>query len=188
MPLQWKIYFWCSLYALIWSATFFFIVLKEYVASRNSYTDTEFLSGISLWLLFGMVIKSSLSIKSLLHFKNGTMPLKFERKLIATSFSTTILFVIFLLWYLMLFLLEFIKYPPNFFNKEYGVAFLQITALISIVAVIVSAIFINIYDIVMLKAIRKKYYDNLTVSEEAIKESKGEQALSPENNAAHERF
>jgi hypothetical protein len=155
MEMRWKIYYACSIYAFLWSTIFFVIVLHEWDS------DNKIFSFALACLLLGMSLKSALSLKSAIHYRRGTAPLPLERTFILVGFCANIVFVIIMIALLIPLLYDFISNPSNYYKQDERLPYLQVFVIFSFIVVAVCAILINVYDVVILRAIRKRCHDSI---------------------------
>ena len=165
MPLKWKIYCVYSVYVFLWGAGFFFILLYDALTSHLR-DDDAFFHDFLIGLLFWMPLKAILSLKSLRHYRKSTIPNKWERRLIRISFCITIIAICFLIVISLPLLVEFVLYPSDFVNHDEKYPFRALAIAVSILLATICTVFVNVLDISVLKAIRKKYYDSLILDED----------------------
>jgi len=168
MPLKWKIYYLCSLYLLL-SCTVFFCMLV-YTAITTSSAAGEIIKSyiIAAAVLAALSFKSVLSIRAIGHFKNYTPHSKFERAAFIAGFCFTLIFGItgFVLCLTIMIPEDFTRH-----GDQQPLAFGDFSEMVidfSLFATVLCCLFFAVFDLFLLKAIRKRYYNNLIVLGESI--------------------
>lgn len=171
MPLQWKIYCVCNVYVFLWGTVFFFMLLYDVLISHLT-DDDAFFHDFSIGLLFWMPLKAILSLKSVRHYRKGTLPQKWERRLIQISFCVSVIAICFLILISLTLLVGFTLHPSDFISHDEKFPFRALDFVRSILLATFCTVFINALDISVLKAISEKYYAGLILAEDSVNKLK----------------
>jgi hypothetical protein len=157
MPVKFKIYYACSLYLLLWGCamtTFLYLTpLKDRLGRPNTAIT------ITMCLLFViLIVKSLLSIKAVHHYKSNTRHSKGGRRLFISTFCLTILVTLIMSATAILMLGNLIKNGEDT-DAQGHVYISQLLYHVLYFTATACSIYLCILDLILLKAIRKGYYN-----------------------------
>jgi hypothetical protein len=158
MPLKWKIYYWCSLHLLLYATLLFFNSCFNLLTEG---VNAEKIINFALGLVFLVALsaKAELSIKGVHHYKNGRLFSKTGRIFFIIGFCVFGGFTLFGIWFSIssVILVDFSNKQnlESFSSRRYFI--MDCLFLMAVVSSTVLAIF----DLMLLKAIRKKYNDSI---------------------------
>ncbi len=161
MPLKWKIYYACCLYTLSWITIIY--AVAGFATIKDGFRDTTALA-ISLALLVFVIIvgKCLLSFRAISHYKNNTLQSKIEKVLFIISFGLIILVAIgIVLLSIFIIIPEDLLSRGDIYEAPRKIPLSELVLDYSFFAGGVCSIFLAIFDLILLKAIRKRYYDTL---------------------------
>ncbi len=145
---------------MLWCAGF--LLLTAYFYFTQSHSDSAFVFVLLLWLLLGACItKAVFSFRAVHHFKNKTVPAKSEKVWFIILFSLNILFAA------IVFLLSVLEVIPSDFSQQGFVLskghvnYRELLMDCSLFAVFFSSAYLAVFDLMLLKAVRKTHYDDL---------------------------
>jgi len=160
MPLKWRIYYWCSLYIATWSISLFLFYL--YSVSTVRYGSDYLIFGSILFVvLLAFTWKAVLSVKTISHYKNAGMYTKKEKIFFIIGFCITAIFVL-IGSYASIFAIvpELMRSHDNLSSNILKSTYArQMLLSIPLFIAIICGLYVSIFDPVLLKAIRKKYYN-----------------------------
>ncbi len=159
MPVKWKIYYACSLYLPLWSCAMMILLLFNPQANKADPDNLNFtIFFCSMFLI--LILKSILSFKGVSHYKRNTRHSKTERILFIVGFGLNVLIAIVFSIVSVLVSINLIKYKGGV-NTDVRYYAGQLLYAVSFLTTAICCIYFSIFDLILLRAIRKKYYSSM---------------------------
>jgi len=158
MPLKFKFYYAASLYLLLWGSALVLFVAYTFVTEEFGGQDFEWAS-LFLTIIILLLYKTALSIKAIRFYNKTILPSTLQKRLFIAGFCYIILFSvgISLLCLLLIVPEDFLRTREYYSTVRVRQLFLDISFFVANIA----AIYLAIFDLILLKAIRIKQRDNL---------------------------
>jgi hypothetical protein len=157
MPIKFRIYYACSLYLLLWSCTTGTLLYFKPLKDDGNHSNASLATTMYVLLVI-LILKSLLSIKSIQHYKTNTRYSKAGRKLVIAAFILTIIVTLFMSTTAIFMLGDIINNGED--RDSQGHVYInQILFHICFFSAVACSIYLCIFDLILLKAIRKGYYN-----------------------------
>jgi len=166
MPLKFKIYYACALYVLLWVVTMMsFICFAFFRENHGSPSANDYLILSAFWVVFGLyILKVTFSLRALRQYKLQALPGKAEKVFFIIFFAFTALFA---LIDIIACIAAIVDDAPDSLrglvehSNNPTVSNAAIIFAVSFFIITLSTIYLAIFDLVLAKAIKRKYYNSL---------------------------
>jgi len=153
MQIKWKIYYWCSLYLVVWSVYVFIDFIVEYLLNTKFYSKKEQII-YSLSIIFTLLVisKGIISLKLIGYFRNRLFLSKTNYRIFIVSFITNFVLIAVLAREIYLFI--------HYLLFSYGTDHLGVSVKVGqslMVILLLPCLYILIFDFPLVKAIRRQF-------------------------------